>query len=181
VQKELQSYSISCISNARLREELYRQESQDGLPGAITNISHMSYAGDIKLRAYKVKNHQQGIQAQTIDHISLVRDNFPLCQWACQQRHFEKSKSSFRELKSRPIPVDTGFVMWWLKRWWAGWIVEVPHWVPAAQFPFVAEAWSREPSSLSHLRVLDGWAQNHPYVDHIGHISAMYDTHLVDF
>jgi hypothetical protein len=78
VQKELQSYSISCISNARLREELYRQESQDGLPEAITNISHMSYAGDIKLRAYKVKNHQQGIQAQTIDHISLVRDNFPL-------------------------------------------------------------------------------------------------------
>jgi hypothetical protein len=35
----------------------YRQESQDGLLEAITNISHVSYAGDTKPRAYQVKNH----------------------------------------------------------------------------------------------------------------------------
>jgi hypothetical protein len=73
MQMELQYYSISCISSARPREEFCSQESQDGLPEAITNISYVSYAGNInKLRAYQVKNHVQDIQVQTIDHISLV-------------------------------------------------------------------------------------------------------------
>jgi hypothetical protein len=69
---ELQSYSISCISSARPREELYRQESRDSLLEAITNISYVSYAGNIKLHAYQVKNHEQDIQVQAIDQISLM-------------------------------------------------------------------------------------------------------------
>jgi hypothetical protein len=50
------------MSSARPREELCRQESRDGLPEAVTNISHVSYARNIELHAYQVKNHEQDIQ-----------------------------------------------------------------------------------------------------------------------
>ena len=60
------------MSSARPREELCCQESRDGLPEAITNISHLYYAGNIELYAYQVKNYEQDIQVQTIDQISLM-------------------------------------------------------------------------------------------------------------